>query len=232
MELLGRVLLVDDERDLADPILSGLGDLGFETGYAEDGTQAIRLLEQIWDVLILDLMLPDIDGESILQFSRRTRPAPCVLVLSARTTISDKLSLFRLGCDDYISKPFSLEELFERVLALVRRKQGFDLRPQLIQPEQDMELDTSLSTFRYKKKKVPLTPKEAAILQMLLTHPGKVVHRREILHSVWGLKVEPDTNFIGVHFSNLRRKLAKAGCADSLETIRSSGFRFTLPHDA
>lgn len=228
-----RVLVIDDHQDLAEPIVDALMEQGFLVDYAKNGAEAARKLEMFYDVVILDLMLPDMSGESILRFLRHQHPSPSpfVIVLSARTSTPDKLGLFRLGCDDYICKPFSLEELSERVRAVLRRNQV--AKPDSPSAkDSEIKLDTRAYSFSYNEKSVSLTPKETAILEMFLRQPGEIVHRREILHSVWGLKEEPDTNFLGVHFSNLRRKLAKVGCEDAIETIRNSGFRFHAPDDA
>jgi len=216
-----RILLVEDAPDLAEPILIGLAEEGFSAEWAKDGRTAIRRLNEYWDLIILDLNLPDIPGESILSNLAQLPDYPAVLVLSARGTVQDKLTLFRQGCDDYLTKPFIFEELIERIRALLRRSQR--VRTALHSYE-DLNLDPTTHQLTSADGSTQLTPKESTMIQTLMLRPNQVVSRREILYSVWGLKDEPDTNFIGVHLHNLRKKLAEVNRAQWLITIRSSGF--------
>lgn len=221
-----RILLVEDEPDLAEPILTGLKEEGFHAEWAPTGRKAIQRLVDFWDVLILDLNLPDIPGESILSNLRQQPDYPAVLVLTARGAMEDKLGLFRQGCDDYLTKPFIFEELVERIRALLRRSQRV-----LSSSSQyrDIELDPTTHELRSPSGAVELTPKESAIVQLLIKNSERVVSRKEILHHVWGLKDEPDTNFIGVHLFNLRKKMGEVKREDWLRTVRSSGFVLLEP---
>lgn len=216
------VLIVEDEADLAEPLADGLRAEGFEPAIADTGSKALKLLANAnWKLVVLDLLLPDISGESVLAFAREQSYRPSVLVLTARGTTQDKLSLFRMGCDDYLTKPYAFEELLERLRALLRRSHrvttdAFNYR--------DLELDPATYLLSSSDSQVLLTPKEASMLRLLMENAEHVVSRRELLHGVWGLEIEPDTNFIGVHLFNLRKKLGQVHRAQWLRTIRNSGF--------
>lgn len=223
-----RLLIVEDERDLAEPLAENLRDEGYQVELATTGEEARQKLVHHWDLLILDLMLPDISGEVLLSYLKQKPDYPSILVLTAKGSVQDKLNLFRQGCDDYLTKPFIYEELLERVRALLRRSQR-------VQSEdlhyQDLSLDPETFELRAGSHKTLLTPKEAAILRLFLNAPEKVISRKEILENVWGLREEPNTNFIGVHLFNLRKKMGEVERDTWLQTVRSSGFLFGKPKD-
>lgn len=224
-----RILLVEDERDLAQPVLRNLEEDGFQVGYAPDGASARREFENHWDLVILDLMLPDIPGESLLVYLRQRVDYPNVLVLTAKSSLAEKITLFQIGCDDYLTKPFMYDELLVRIQALLRRPpraNAEDCR------YQDLELDFAEMRLKAGNVSVVLTPKEAAICRLLMNQPERVVPRREILHGVWGLKEEPDSNFIGVHVFHLRKKFARLGRDDWFRTVRAAGFVLSNPEAA
>lgn len=221
-----RILVVEDEVDIAEPILIGLREEGFYAEGTTTGQKAMQRLVDYWDLLILDLNLPDMAGESILSNLKQKPDYPAVLVLTARGTLEDKLALFRQGCDDYLTKPFIFEELVERVRALLRRSQRVRSVPCTYH---DLTLDPTTHSLKTPQRQVVLTPKEAAIVQLLMKNPERVVSRKEILHHVWGIKEEPDTNFIGVHLFNLRKKLSEVSRDEWLRTVRSSGFVLSAP---
>ncbi len=216
------VLIVEDEADLAEPLSEGLRAEGFYPTIASTGSQALRLLgTKSWRLVVLDLLLPDVSGESVLAFAREQNYRPSVLVLTARGTTQDKLSLFRMGCDDYLTKPYVFEELLERLRALLRR--SYRVTPEKFS-YQDLALDPNTHLLTSRESNVLLTPKEASMLRLLMENAEQVVSRRELLHGVWGLDNEPETNFIGVHLFNLRKKLSQVKRADWLRTVRNSGF--------
>jgi DNA-binding response OmpR family regulator len=221
-----RILLVEDATELANVIHRALKDEEFDSAIAPNGETAIRLLNEPWNLIILDLMLPDFSGENVLKYVAQRSSRPPVLVLTARNLLEDKLSLFRLGCDDYLTKPFDVEELLERVRALLRRS----VRVNTIEyVYDDIKLDTTNFVLSTRANSVNLTPKEAALCQALLKSPGEVISRQELLQSVWGMNREPNTNFLGVHLLNLRKKFSQLGRGEWLQTIRSSGFVIRRP---
>ncbi len=223
---LGRILIIEDTLELARLISKTLEEEGFETKVAENAQSAFRLLVDHWDLLILDLMLPDASGEEILRYVAQQDYHPSVLVVTARNRLEDKLALFRAGCDDYLTKPFDIQELIERAQALLRRT------PRTAQPPlqyEDMALDSATFQLSVGNQRVTLTPKEAAICKALMHEPERVVSKKELLHSVWGMTYDPQTNFIGVHLVNLRKKLASLGRSEWLNTVRGSGVSLLRP---
>lgn len=221
-----KILIVEDERLLAEPLAENLKDEGFEVLIAENGSKARQQLVHHWDLVILDLMLPDLSGESLLNYIKEQPDYPAVLILTAKSSIQDKVSLFKKGCDDYLTKPFIYEELLERVRALLRRSQRVTTKNLSYE---DLKLDPSTFRLEAAGHEAQLTPKEASILKIFFNAPGRLVSRKEILENVWGLREEPNTNFIGVHLFNLRKKLAEVRREDWLQTIRSGGFIFSRP---
>lgn len=222
-----RILVVEDEADIADSVIDGLTNEGYVAKWVADGVSARRSLDQNWDLIILDLMLPDIPGESLLSYLSEKPDYPPVLVLSAKNAIADKLALFRQGCDDYLTKPFLFDELLVRTQALLRR-------PPRVRAQQlkfhDFELFQETNTLKVNGGSVVLTPKETALLKLLLQTPGKIISRKEILTSVWGLANEPEANYVGIHLFKLRKKLAEIHREEWLRTVKFSGYSFAPPH--
>jgi len=223
-----RILIVEDEADLSGPLAENLKDDGFEAEIAPTVEKARQSLTSHWDLVILDLMLPDMPGETFLNYLKQQTTYPPVLILTARGTVQDKLSLFKQGCDDYLTKPFIYEELRERVRALLRRSQRVTQEHLRFE---DIQLDPTTFKLEAGSLTTLLTPKEASILKLFFSAPGKVVSRKEILENVWGLREEPGTNFIGVHLFNLRKKLNEVERGAWLQTVRASGFVFCKPED-
>ncbi|NBX92473.1 MAG: DNA-binding response regulator [Proteobacteria bacterium] len=221
-----KILIIEDEADLAIPLAENLRDEGYHVEIAMSGEEGRRKVVDHWDLVILDLMLPDLSGEALLNYYKQQSDYAPVLILTARSSLQDKLQLFQEGCDDYLTKPYIYEELRERVRALLRRSQR--VRKQKFLYE-DMSLDPSTFTLIAGESSTVLTPKEASILSLFLGAPGRVISRKEILENVWGLSHESDTNFIGVHLFNLRKKLTDLKRGSWLQTIRSSGFVFIKP---
>ncbi len=219
-----RILIVEDSPDVASLLERGLIEEGFQVSVAKTGNEAMRLFDESWNLVILDLMLPDVPGESLLDYLTQKVDAPPALILTARTRLEDKVALFQRGCDDYLTKPFAFEELIGRVRALLRRS------PRPIPDAVEYEgitLDSSTHVLVKEDKKITLTPKEFAICKLLVREPGRVFTRRELLHSIWGLGNEPKTNFIEVHLANLRKKLEPIKLDKWLQTVRGSGLAFS-----
>lgn len=224
-----KILIIEDNASLSKVVQKALHDEDFEAHIAPTGKEALRLVSQLWDLIILDLMLPDLEGEAVLKYLVTNGDHPPVLVLTAKNRLEDKLSLFRQGCDDYLTKPFEIEELLERVRALLRRLWR---TVSTYCTYEDMKLDISTYRLQAGEKSVALTPKESSLCHLLMREPGRVVSRREILHSVWGHSHDHQTNFLGVHLLNLRKKLAQLDKGHWLQTVRSAGFVLCKPDSA
>lgn len=219
------ILVIDDSLELAELICKSLKDETYEATCVFTGEAALRQLGEHWNLVILDLMLPDMDGAEILDFIS-SKPDPCpVLVLTAKGSVSDKVDLFRRGCDDYLVKPFEVDELIVRVQALLKRP------PKTLANcfYEDLHLLEESSELLAGEKKVLLTPKEFALFRYLIKRPGEIVSRQKILHSVWGLSREPITNYMDVHLTNLRKKLASVGRESWLRTFRGMGITLRSP---
>jgi two-component system OmpR family response regulator len=167
------------------------------------------------------LMLPDMPGETILSYLSQRPDYPAVLVLSARGQTSDKIQLFRKGCDDYLTKPFIFEELLVRVQSLMRRPprirtSDFNYR--------GLSLDVATNQISASGQSVMLTPKETAMCRVFIGQSEQIISRKEILQSVWGLREEPSANYIGIHLFKLRKKFEQIERGGWLQTVRSTGF--------
>ncbi len=221
-----RVLIVEDDEDVASLIDRGLKEEGLETKIAGNVEVALRSLSDTWDLVVLDLTLPDLPGDSVLTFLNQSLYRPPVLILTARGELETKLELFRQGCDDYLTKPFVFDELLARVRALLRRpSRVLALDPQY----EDMRLVDDHLQLVIGTEVINLTPKEYSICRLLLGEPGKVVSRKELLHSVWGYTQEPSTNFIEVHLAHLRKKLKPFGRDVWVQTVRNAGITLSRP---
>jgi len=222
-----KILIVEDDADVASLIERGLREEGFEPKITANAKTALRLLSGKWHVIILDLRLPDLPGESILKFLNHDSYRPPVLILTASGEVETKLELFRQGCDDYLIKPFVFDELLARVRALLKR-------PLRVVPDQcqyeDMALVNKPHGLIIGDRKIPLSPKEYAICRLLLGEPGKIVSRKELLHTVWGYAEESNTNFLEVHLAHLRKKLRPFGRDGWVQTVRNSGITLSRPH--
>jgi DNA-binding response OmpR family regulator len=225
-----RIFVIDDAVDVSNFVARGLTEEGYTVSAAYSGEVGLRRADEGWELIILDLMLPDIPGETVLQYLGQKAERPPVLVLTARGQLEDKLSLFRLGCDDYLTKPFAFEELLERTKALLRRSSKVSTEG-LCYEDLALEEETHHLVIGEANahKRVVLTPKEFAICRLLLSQAGKVVSRKQLLNSVWGFRHEPKTNFIEVHLANLRKKLVPFHRENWIRTVRTSGFMLSRP---
>lgn len=219
-----RILVVEDEADIADSVVDGLREHGYEAVWAADGATARRLFSESWDLILLDLMLPDLSGESLLNYLAERPDYPSVIIVSAKSALADKLTLFRQGCDDYLTKPYLFEELLARIESLLRRPPR--VRAQTLTLD-DLELQQETNTLRTSGGSVVLTPKETALLKLLLQSQGRIVSRKEILTSIWGLTQEPDANYVGIHLFKLRKKLAELDRDGWLKTVKFAGYSFS-----
>ncbi|MBM3290777.1 MAG: response regulator transcription factor [Candidatus Hydrogenedentes bacterium] len=218
-----KVLVVEDEKRILQFVTRGLEEAGFSVDTCETGDDGLdRATSQSYDAVVLDIMLPGRDGLSVLRQLREKKNAVPVILLTARTALDERVEGLNLGADDYLTKPFYVEELIARLHALGRRATG-----QSLTVLQAGGLVVNLVTREVANDGagVRLTAREFALLEYLMRSPGRVYSRTQILEHVWGYDFDPNTNLVDVHIQRLRKKLGAAG--DSLiETIRGVGYRF------
>ena len=205
-----RVLVVEDNANLAFGLTRSLESEGYEVQAAEDGVRGFELARTgNPDLIVLDLMLPGMDGYTILKRLRAEGKDMPVLILTARGEEADKVFGFRLGADDYVTKPFSLSELLARVQAILRRAKGGDKRDgeNAVEEFDTVSIDTRARSVKKADQEVALTPKEFDLLLALVRRRGAVASRLELLKEVWGHQAEVMTRTVDIHIAELRRKL-------------------------
>jgi two-component system OmpR family response regulator len=218
-----RVLVVEDEVKMAGLLKRGLEEEGYAVDTAADGREALWLgTENPYDAVILDLMLPDVDGFEVCRKLREAGRWSPVLMLTARDAVSDRVSGLDAGADDYLTKPFSFAELLARLRALLRR--GGAERPAKLQVG-DLSLDAATRRVARGDTPVDLTAKEFALLEYLMRHPGEVLSRTRLIEHVWDFAYEGDSNVVDVYVRYLREKIDRPFNRDSIETVRGSGYR-------
>ena len=200
-----RLLIVEDEKELCDTIAKSLYDVGYEVDTSYNGSEALEyVLTEEYDLIVLDLNLPGIDGMDILRELRRENEETKVLILSARSQIADKVEGLDAGANDYMEKPFHLQELEARIRSLTRRK--FVQRDVCLN-NGNKRFDTKKREAYAKEERVPLTRKESGILEYLLLNQGRPVSQEELIEHVWDASVDSFSGAIRVHMSSLRKKL-------------------------
>ena len=220
-----KILVVEDEKKLADALAKGLSLKGYSVDTVGDGKKAltrISLHRTDYDLIILDLMLPSMDGHEICKQARSIGVTTPILILTARNETDKKVDLLLSGADDYLVKPFSFEELSARLHALLRRPN--ESMPDVLKVE-NIELNPALRTVTRETKEIPLTLKEFGLLEYFMRHPNQVINREDLLSHLWDFNYESFSNVVDVHVKNLRRKLAMAGDPNILETVRGIGYR-------
>jgi DNA-binding response OmpR family regulator len=223
-----RILVVEDERKVASFLRQGLQEEGHTVEVATDGAAALDVLlgESVYDLVVLDLMLPKRDGFDVLKTLRGRRIETPVLVLTARDAVPDKVTGLDLGADDYLTKPFSFDEFLARVRALLRRGDG---RRVPVLKLADLTLDPATRLVTRAGRRVTLTAREHALLEYFFRNVGRVLTRPMIAQHVWGLDFDPESNIIDVYVGYLRRKIDGEGERRLLHTIRGAGY--TLSDD-
>jgi two-component system response regulator RegX3 len=214
---------VEDEPSIRDGLLDVLVFRGYRTGQAADGAQALRqVAEAPFDLVILDVMLPELDGFSVCERIRRTHADLPVLMLTAKNSEDDVLRGFEAGADDYVTKPFSVRQLLARVQALLKRNRKAKSDAFLVGP---LEVLPERAVLRGDGAEQELTQKEIDMLRLLSEEPGRIVSRRVLLREVWGMQnaEQVETRTVDVHVGKLRKKLGRHG--DLLETVRGQGYR-------
>ena len=220
-----RILIIEDQEKLANSIKKGLGNLGYAADAVYDGTSGLRHIlatPEHFDLIILDIMLPEMDGISLCKKIRSEHIMTPVLMLTAKDTLENKVTGLDVGADDYLIKPFEFDELTARIRALLRR------------PKQALENELScagiiLNTIKHvvikNGKEIKLTSKEFSILELLLKNENQVLSRDKIIAHVWDYNYDTFSNVVDVHIKNLRRKLQNKN-EDLFETIHGIGYRF------
>ena len=215
-----RILVVEDDREAAAYLVRGLSESGHRVSLAEAGREGLeRATQEAFDAMIIDRMLPGLDGLSIVAALRAARNQTPVLVLSALGDVEDRVKGLRAGCDDYLSKPFAFAELLARLEALTRRGNA-ETRLTVA----DLEMDLLTRSVTRAGRTVDLLPREFRLLEYLMRHAGHIVTRAMLLEKVWDHHFDPQTNVIDVHVSRLRQKLDKGFAVPLLHTVRGAGY--------
>lgn len=222
MQELFKILLVEDDKQVADFVSAGLEEQGYSVVCAYDGEKGKQLaIDKNFDLLIVDRMLPYVDGVSIVEQVRKGGNKVPVLFLSALADVQDRVTGLKAGADDYLVKPFEIEELLARIEALLRRQ---DAVPTTRLKVGDLELDLLTQKVTREGKNLNLQPREFRLLEYLMKHAGQVVTRTMLLENVWEYHFDPQTNVIDVHVSRLRQKIDKEFDKPLLSTIRGEGY--------
>ena len=220
-----RVLMVEDEVRLAETVGRGLVAEGFVVDLVHDGADGLEHAQtRDYDVIILDIMLPSLNGYDVCRGLREAGVWTPVLMLTAKDGEYDQVDAFDLGADDYLTKPFSFVVLVARLRALARR--GAPERPTVLKVG-DLTLDPASRVVRRGEAAIDLTPREFGLLHFLMRHPGDVVSKLEILQAVWDLNYEGDENVVEVYIGYLRRKLDHPFGRQSIQTVRGVGYRLS-----
>lgn len=216
---MNHVLLVEDDRGIAAIVVRGLGARGFTVTTANDGAAGIDLAISLdVDVVLLDLVLPDIGGVEVLEHVRAAKPLLPVIALTALDDLGSKITGLDAGADDYITKPFSVDELAARVRARLRRG---DDQPTVLRTG-PLSVDVVAHRAVLEGREVPLSARELSLLTTFMQHMGNVLTREQLLSHVWDIDFDPGSNVVDVHVSALRRKIG----AGYIETVRGLGYRF------
>lgn len=217
---MSRILIVEDEPGIASFLEKGLRAEGFTTMVVEDGISASALArDEAFDLMILDLGLPGKDGRDVLTEIRRRGEKMPVIILTARKSIQDTVSGLEGGADDYVTKPFSFQEMLARVRVRLRDAPSDDTG---VLEAGDIRLDLRTRKVRVNGSEVDLSAREFSLVETLMRHPGQVLSREQLLSRVWGYDFDPGSNVVDVYVGYLRKKLGSA----SIETVRGMGYRF------
>jgi two-component system OmpR family response regulator len=218
-----RILLIEDDQKIASFVVKGFKDAGFAVDHESDGEAGLqRALLESFNVAVVDIMLPDRDGLSIIEELRRRKITLPVIVLSAKRSVDDRVRGLQSGSDDYLTKPFAFSELLARVQALIRRVSGKP-EPATLAYE-DLSLNFLTREVVRGERKIDLQPREFALLEYLMRNAGKVVSRTMIMEHVWDYNFDPQTNIVEARISRLRDKVDEGFDVRLIHTIRGAGY--------
>ncbi len=223
------ILVIEDDEVVADFVARGLRQESHSVEVASDGDAGLYLaMSKSWDVLIVDRMLPGVDGLSVVRALRASNDHTPVLILSALADVAERVTGLSSGADDYLVKPFAFSELSARVHVLARRAapatgEAVELKVG------DLRLDLLSREAERGEKRIPLKPREYQLLEYLMRHPGQVVTRTMLLERVWGYHFDPTTNVIDQHISQLRKKIDRGFDAPLIHTVRGAGYVLRSP---
>jgi DNA-binding response OmpR family regulator len=218
-----RILLVEDDRTLAKFILKGLREENYAADHADNGQDGLHLaLTESYDAAIVDIMLPGMDGLSLIQKMRRQQRQTPVIILSAKRSVDDRIRGLQTGSDDYLTKPFAISELLARLQALIRRSSG------TVEPTRlsvgSLDIDLLSREVTREGLAIELQPKEYALLVYLMRNAGRVVTKTMIIENVWNYNFDPETNVVEARISKLRDKIDKPFASPLIHTIRGAGY--------
>jgi two-component system, OmpR family, response regulator len=221
-----RILVIEDDKDVASFIRNGLVQAGCNVDHAGNGRDGLFLATtENYDALVVDRMLPGIDGLTVIRTLRASSNTTPVLILSALGEVDDRVKGLKAGGDDYLVKPFAFSELLARLEALARRSKSSAEAPATTRKCADLEMDLLRREVRRAGKPIDLQPREFQLLEFLMRHAGQVVTRTMLLEGVWDYHFDPQTNVIDVHISRLRSKIDKGFERPLLHTVRGAGYR-------
>lgn len=219
-----KILIVEDDKTLADYVVKGLSEQGHQADHATDGHDGLMLATTgAYDVLVLDRMLPKLDGLSLLKAVRGAGVKTPAIFLTAMDRLEDRVKGLEAGGDDYLVKPFAFAELYARIVSLARRPPLHDIVTEL--KAGDLVMDVVRRTVVRDGQEIVLQPTEFRLLEYLLRHAGKVVTRTMLLEAVWNFHFDPKTNIVETHISRLRAKIDKNFKTELIKTVRGAGYR-------
>ncbi len=223
-EPLKKILIIEDDTDINNLMAECLRKAGYACTQAFSGTEGLlHAQHEPFDLIILDLMLPGLDGEAVLPQIRKEQTAP-VIVVSAKDSLDSKVELLTAGADDYITKPFEVQEFLARVGVQLRRTGGVEARPRTLR-HHDLVLNESTYTAAVSGTELPLTRQEFKILELLLSHPDQVFSKQDIYDYAWDDMYIGEDKTINVHISNIRKKLKAVSDREYIETVWGIGFK-------
>ena len=214
-----RILLVEDDPILGDGMVTAIRNQGYTVDWLKDGKQALQALEtESLDLVILDLGLPGLDGLEVIRLSRQKRIATPILILTARDAVDDRVAGLDLGADDYLTKPFDIDELFARVRSIIRRSHG---RSQPLLEHCGLSINPATREVTFNERAIELSAKEYKVLLYLLENTGKIISRAQLEDQLYGWDQAIDSNALEVHIHNLRKKIDSS----IIKTIRGAGYQ-------